>query len=252
MKKHPASRKSTVKRPPVKPVHPSPDPPLPHHPPPLSARDQVKALLDEVHTRIPSSGHLDPVDPGLKQPWMESAPLRKCKGPCHQFREFQFFPRNHRSKDGYDNVCTFCRPISPSSYKGQVMDAVVIPTKGGRPRLGVTQQRVRKLLIAAAMKASRQQMPYDLPSHVKELESRLEHGVCELTGYPLNLSESLAADAPSIYLEDPARGMVYSNVKIVCWAMTCALGTWGPLKLRDIISTWKGGLTNAKATSKAK
>ena len=198
--------------------------------------EKIKALMAEVNAAVPPDADLDALDPGVKQSWMETAPQKRCKGPCQHWKDYNEFARVASMPDGYDTICKECRPIITS--KGEVRDADIVQPRGGRPRLGLVQHRVRKLLIAAAMKAGRHQVPYDLQNHVKELEAKLEVGVCELTGQKLNIKESLAANAPALYVVDAEKGMVYANTMIICWAMSCALGSWGPEVLKPIVEAW--------------
>ena len=197
--------------------------------------EQVKQLIDEVESKIPATipAIVTSIDPGVKQPWMDSTPMRRCTA-CNQYREFIYFERVPGAPEGYSQVCKVCRPPGISLVSG---GEIIRTGKGGRPRLGAERHKVRALLVAANSRAFRLGVPFELQNHLDELEKKVL-GACEMTGVQFTLDKPLAADAPSLYLIDPAKGFIYTNVRVICWAMNCALGTWGADVLRIIVNGW--------------
>ena len=207
--------------------------------------DRVRSLIKEVNDKLPATLPGDVtsapayIDPGIKQPWMESAPMKRCKA-CNQYKEYVGgFTRSAAFPDGYESVCIACRPagetVPPPPSTATSSDS---PAKPGRPARGRERFKVRRLLIAAAARAARQRMPFDLYNFELELELKLKAGTCEYSGEPFDFYVPLSARAPSLYLIDPAKGFIYTNVRVICWAMNCALGTWGADVLRIIVNGW--------------
>ena len=46
-------------------------------------------------------------------------------------------------------------------------------------------------------------------------------------------------DSPSLDGIVPELGYTYANVRVVCYAMNCALGTWGEAPLLLMLEAWK-------------
>jgi len=82
-------------------------------------------------------------------------------------------------------------------------------------------------------------MEFDLLEHLKEIQERIDAGVCEISGVPFNLREGRTFDSPSIDRIDPSRGYTYANIRLICHAMNSALGDWGEEKLLAILRMWE-------------
>jgi len=213
---------------------------------------EVKLLLDEqreilatIETDVVEPGSIKmppPPDPGEFQPGMESIPMRLCKR-CNppRLREFKYFNKSKAYASGYMPVCVDCEyKYVESGEAAQEQDAAkpVKRTRNRKRAVSFEHYKVRRLLVAACSRALRQGSAYDLHSHTAELEERLSRGVCEMTKLPFDMDTPLAYNAPALYPVDPAKGMVYSNIRIICWGMLCALGTWGPKDLETLVTAW--------------
>ena len=77
---------------------------------------------------------------------------------------------------------------------------------------------------------------------------RVNQMVCEMTGVVLDVTATKGWNSPSLDRIIPERGYVYSNVRVVCYAMNCALGTWGEGVLWTMLEAWrkeqKGGASS--------
>jgi hypothetical protein len=86
----------------------------------------------------------------------------------------------------------------------------------------------------AKLRAAKKSLPYDLSDHVGEIQSRINAGVCEVTGLPLNLDGGRTWDSPSLDRIVPSVGYLYTNIRIVCHAMNGAMGDWGEQKVIEM------------------
>ena len=203
----------------------------------LDAKQATLGTVPEVDMTPPPKFDLT-----IKQPWMESTPEKQCK-LCKKFLEFRFFNKSDAYEDGFMILCMDCEPKYESSgvHIKEVDDVLNPPGKSKRVRrkkFGQEHRRVYRMLIAAHSRAMRQGIPYDLDAHTFELEERLKRGVCEMTGMKWDFETPYAFNVPALYPVDVALGMVYSNIRIICWGMNVALGTWGPEVLKSAVLDW--------------
>ena len=96
------------------------------------------------------------------------------------------------------------------------------------------RHRAETLMRSARDRARIKRLAFDLDRHVLELKERLALGKCELTGITLDIAGRKQWNSPSIDRINPSRGYTYDNVRIVCYGVNCALGTWREDKLKII------------------
>jgi len=96
------------------------------------------------------------------------------------------------------------------------------------------------LLVREAMRrAVNKGLPCDLQNYIETLAARVHVGRCEMTGVTLNLRASVIEwNSPSLDRIVPKKGYVYSNIRVVCFAMNASLGNWGESILRSLMSVW--------------
>ena len=71
-------------------------------------------------------------------------------------------------------------------------------------------------------------MDYDLDQYRHELRLRIDKGICEVSGLPIfHHTGKVEWDSISIDRIDSTKGYVYSNVRVVCYAVNVALNNWG-------------------------
>ena len=99
------------------------------------------------------------------------------------------------------------------------------------------------LIAAAKRRAAKKEIPFDLEAHTLEIRTRVENMTCELTGIALSQpigTGSREWNSVSLDRVDNSRGYVYDNIRIVCWAMNAAMGTWGLQKLKELVAKTQG------------
>lgn len=87
--------------------------------------------------------------------------------------------------------------------------------------------RARALVRHSKRRSVESRVPFDLDKHIQKLQKRINRGVCELTGERFDLTIPRAWNSPSLDRINPKKGYVYGNIRIVCFAVNCALGNWG-------------------------
>jgi hypothetical protein len=100
------------------------------------------------------------------------------------------------------------------------------------------------VILHARKRAAKFGWEFDLDDHLDELKVRFAKMRCELTGLELAVGVGAGSpgkrywNTPSLDRIDSTKGYTISNVRIVCWAMNCAMGTWGEAVLRQIATAW--------------
>ena len=176
---------------------------------------------------------------------METKICRKCllEKPLDQF----FLEK--RSADGKRYSCKLCDKARRIMYlTGLSMDQWEerkalrknhAPKERDYSHQRRTIYRAKALVYLAKQRAAKKGVPFDLDQHAKDLQERINAGFCELTGVPFRLDEPRSFDSPSLDRIVPELGYTYANVRVVCYAMNCALGTWGEAPLLLMLEAWK-------------
>lgn len=142
---------------------------------------------------------------------------------CEEIKPLGGFHRNSRGRDGRHTICKVCRLKQladwwPKHYKETL-----------------AFQLTRK----AKKRAYDKEIPYDLDAHLINIQERLDKGVCELTGLPLECGVSIPQwNSPSMDRIDSSKGYTFDNIRIICYAMNVALNTWGENTLRILMEAW--------------
>jgi hypothetical protein len=162
--------------------------------------------------------------------------MRSCK-KCCEIKPASEFRRWSHSPDGYRNACKKCQ-CAEELAKRQTSGNGARYAKEFRER-NPTAYAITRCRQTALKKG----LDFDLHLHFEELDRRVRAGVCELTGYPLDLAgpstpQQRRPNAASIDRIDSKKGYVLSNVRVVCLAVNLALGTWGENGLLPILKAW--------------
>ena len=94
------------------------------------------------------------------------------------------------------------------------------------------------LVATIKHRAKKRKLEFDLDQHISEIQSRIDLGVCEITGSPFDLSPGRKYNSPSIDRIDSNRGYTYDNIRVVLNLVNAALGDWGEHILRSVMSKW--------------
>lgn len=84
---------------------------------------------------------------------------------------------------------------------------------------------------------------FDLDPHIPEIQRRIDAGVCEVTGYPFDLTPpengfTRRFNTPSLDRINPKRGYTYDNVRVVLCLVNVAICDWGDDVLREVMTHW--------------
>jgi hypothetical protein len=117
---------------------------------------------------------------------------------------------------------------------------MAVTRKRNRPQENAYQLNYRRrhrgqdLIRHAKRRAKDRNLPFDLDDYEEKVEERIQRGICEVTGLPLNLEGGRTWDSPSIDRIVPKMGYLYSNIRIVSNAANGAMGDWGEQKILDM------------------
>lgn len=137
------------------------------------------------------------------------------------------------------NVCNSCRHKMRRTPKRRNVQ--------NEQRYGVTYRQKypwRTLLMHARKRAAKFNLAYDLEDHIDEMKTRIMAMRCEMTGVGLIPGSGCGSQGKrcwntvSLDRKDSQLGYTLQNVRIVCWAMNAAMGTWGESVLRDLLTAW--------------
>jgi hypothetical protein len=152
---------------------------------------------------------------------------------CKETKSIDDFFNDKSRCDGKTAACKACE-YARKKLRRQTLAA----TKAQSPAYREGKRRQRKnfkaknphlnLIKGARQRAKDKGLPYDLNKYYKELRERFEQGVCEVSGLPIKKTPGQVTwDTPSIDRIEPEKGYVYSNVRIVAYAVNVALNDWG-------------------------
>lgn len=174
--------------------------------------------------------------------------MGKLCAKCKNTKHLSAFYRAAREVDGYDIWCKLCRKAAnKESYDRNAMtrrDAKQVyrnrePEKTKASiRRALAANRARFLVQGAKDRANKTGLAFDLDQYIPQIQSRIDQGFCEMTGLPLSVQGGRTWDSPSLDRIEPSKGYVYSNLRLVCFAINTALNNWGEDTLEVVVSAW--------------
>lgn len=99
-------------------------------------------------------------------------------------------------------------------------------------------RRAFALVAMSKKRAKGKKLAFDLDDHILSIQRRVDAGVCEITGYPFDLTPGRKFNGPSIDRIDPSRGYTYDNIRVVLNLVNLALNSWGEDALREVMTHW--------------
>lgn len=179
--------------------------------------------------------------------------LKQCS-KCRQMKPLVDFRPEKRSADGLRYSCRACDSMRGRAYhvaNREKRNTTARERRRANPErdrtYGAEYRRKfvwRMILQHAKKRAAKFGWEYDLDSHVESIKARLAPMTCELTGAKLVAGVGAGSpgkrywNTPSLDRIDPTKGYTYANIRVVCWAMNCAMGTWGEAVLLDLVQKW--------------
>ena len=175
--------------------------------------------------------------------------MKKCF-KCKRMLSEDNFYKDASQSCGLKGSCKSCNTILCKKYRQRNRTAMraysrrwtrAHPAKHAEYGRRYRQNHFAHALIQSAKaRAKLKKVPFDLDAYREEIKQRVEKWECELTGMKLDRTGRRSFNSPSIDRIVPARGYIYSNIRIVSYAVNCALGTWGEEKLRIIAAALLG------------
>jgi len=174
--------------------------------------------------------------------------MKKCS-VCDQTKPLVDFHRRADARDGKTSQCKSCRCGETQRYKNSNREAIQDQARRyyvenkEKHQAGVLRQRQKKpaafMVNSAKWRAKKLGLAFDLDRHVEAIQHRIDTGICELTGVALSRKASgRCFDAPSLDRIVPELGYVYTNIRVVCLMVNCAIGPWGESSLRAVMQAW--------------
>lgn len=164
------------------------------------------------------------------------------------------FSPNKRAADGLNYACKACYRESDRARYGANREEINARARAKHklnPLIAIEHGRKyrakhphRTMVLHARKRAAKFNLEFDLDGHIGAIKTRVDLMVCEMSGVKLVSSAGCGGtgkrhfNTPSIDRIDNARGYTYDNIRIVCWGMNCALGTWGEDVLAKIMKGW--------------
>ena len=157
----------------------------------------------------------------------------------------EFRPYSGSSPDGLRPLCKLCQRDYEKGWRSQRKEYLRKARQARRStdaahRWIYNDTDIANYLVSRLKnRATKKGLPFDLDQHLPELKERMSGRVCEMTGTPLVLSRGKPGhNSPSLDRIIPEKGYTYDNIRIVCFAMNAALGSWGEVALRQVMDAW--------------
>jgi hypothetical protein len=179
--------------------------------------------------------------------------LKKCT-KCHRTKPIMDFFREKLAADGRRTDCKECSAARRRLHLGQQNLAEKTKRTAARrlkhavaereySRARRERYRAKELIRLAHTRAKKKNIPFDLDKYEAQMTVRVDRNVCEMTGIALQRKLPKEYNSPSLDRIDPSQGYVYDNVRVVCYALNCALGTWGEDRLLKIVAALNERIT---------
>ena len=137
---------------------------------------------------------------------------RKTCPTCGKDKDQSKYHRNTATPDGLEYRCKAC-------------------AKRNRHKANMVIVHVRK-------RCEEKGLPFNLDEYRDQLQARFSAGVCEMSGIRFHEGPGRRGTSASVDRIDPSKGYVYSNIRLVCFALNAGMGDWGEAEFRRIVEAW--------------
>jgi len=156
-----------------------------------------------------------------------STKVRTCK-ECKIEKPFSEFYEDLESKEGRRLQCKECCKRWQKEWRDQ-QPKEELSKSHKKWRLN---NRASALLTLARFRAKQKGLECTLA--LKDIDAKIKHGFCELTGIRFNLKNGKTWDSPSIDRIDSAKGYTKDNVRVVLYCVNVMANVWGSDKIVEI------------------
>lgn len=157
---------------------------------------------------------------------------RLCKG-CGSVKLLTAFRKHNRG--GRRWTCRSCENKWVRTTKPWNSDA-----KRTYQRHVYQTRRGMRLVCDAKLRAKKKNLPFSIDW--RDIQTRIERGLCEVTGLPFDLNARKTWNAPSLDQIVPGGGYTPENVRVVLYAVNVMASNWGlEMILKMAAAIQKGG-----------
>jgi hypothetical protein len=169
---------------------------------------------------------------------------KACK-VCAVLKPLSDYDKVRKCRSGLRNTCRDCRNVQRREAQAKKYPPGTRRPRNWKRDIEYSNGRRRRhvilyLIQAAKRRARKKKIQFDIDQHMDELIERGKPMRCELSGIPLQMANG-TRDYNSISLDrvDGSKGYTIDNVRIVCWAINAAAGTWGLKRVVEIFNLIK-------------
>jgi len=153
--------------------------------------------------------------------------VRTCK-ECKIEKSFSEFYEDSESKEGRRLQCKECCKQWQKEWRDQ-QPKEEISKSHKKWRLN---NRGLALLTLARFRAKQKGLEFTITQ--MDIDPKIKHGCCELTGIRFNLKGGKTWDSPSIDRIDASKGYTKDNVRVVLYCVNVMANVWGADKIVEI------------------
>jgi hypothetical protein len=146
-----------------------------------------------------------------------SSDTKQCKG-CQTIKSLNCFRKHNRG--GYRGTCRVCENKWVRTKKPWDSDSKRRYQRDVRNR-----RRGLSLTTDAKQRAKAKGLPFALDW--RNIQARIDGGVCEVTGIPFDLFHPKSWNAPSLDQIVPGLGYTPSNTRVIIYALNAMANNWG-------------------------
>lgn len=133
------------------------------------------------------------------------------------------------SKGNRPSKCKDCAKAVSAKQRKENPEGMKLSFKNWRE-----ENRGKALVTVAKYRAKVRGLEFNL--RAENIQSRINLGVCELTGIPFDLKNPRSWNAPSLDRIDSGKGYTEDNVRVVLYSVNVMANTWGHHKILEISS----------------